>query len=404
MRLLIVLFFATLISCVDKKTEKQNLTKNETEITNSIQTVIDCGDFTLKIDIDKEDFNVINKGDSIFIYKILPGSIESRKINIVEKDIQLNNIRIDENLEFKFYQRMTDDNQSSPLNISFNRSNKPKLLSNTFLSSSSESFNTSLFDQHFSEVKNESLEKQNLFYKNLLNNKKKYENCCPEYIVQAKNFLKKDDKSFTNFESLNITSFINKNIIIIRYEVNKRSKSKVIILNEDSKKDTDSNLVSSDSTKTSEQAKEINSWEFSPNAAEKLKLILYAPTISSKNEDEYFNYGFLVIDGGKKRFQTQNIIRLANKNSPYSAFEKIVFKNNFFTIEQHGNSSDYSTYEYITFKYENGAFYLHKYSIEYTSKNNPDENTPSKNWLKKDFGLVKLEDVTPAFLDDLKNK
>jgi len=404
MRLLIILFFATFISCVDKKTDEQNLAKNDNEISNNIQTVIDCGDFTLKLDIDKEDFNIINKDDSIYIYKILPGSIENRKISIVEKQIQINNISVDENLQFKFYQRMTDDNRSSALNLSFNRLNKPKLSSNTFLSSSSESYNALLFDQHFSEVKKESLEKQNLFYRTLLTDKKKYESCCPEYIVQANQFLKKDNKSFTTFESLNTAPFINKNILTIKYGLNKKSKSKVIILSEESNENRDSNLLSYDSVKISEKAKEIDSWDFSPTPTEKLKIVLYDPIISSNEEEGYFNYGFLVIAGGQNKVETQNIVRLAKKNSPYSAFEKIVFKNNFFTIEQHGNNSDYSTYEYLTFKYENKVFYLHQYSIEYTSKNNPDENIPSKKWFKKDFGIVKLENVSPTFLEDLQSK
>jgi len=158
-----------------------------------------------------------------------------------------------------------------------------------------------------------------------------------------------------------------------------------------------------DSVRISKKVKKIDSWNFSPTPTERLKIVLYDPIISNE-EEGYFNYGFLVIAGGQYKVETQNIVRLAKKNSPYSAFEKIVFKNNFFTIEQHGNNSDYSTYEYLTFKYENKVFYLHQYSIEYTSKNNPDENIPSKKWFKKDFGIVKLENVSPTFLENLQSK
>ncbi|MCM0666440.1 hypothetical protein [Flavobacterium tyrosinilyticum] len=182
-------------------------------------------------------------------------------------------------------------------------------------------------------------------------------------------------------------------------------KKKSTIESVDSKETIDSNLLSYDSVKISEKTKEIDSWYFSPTPMEKLKIVLYDSIISSNEEEEgYFNYGFLVIAGEQNKVETQNIVRLAKKNSPYSAFEKIVFKNNFFTIEQHGNNSDYSTYEYLTFKYENKVFYLHQYSIEYTSKNNPDENIPSKKWFKKDFGIVKLENVSPTFLEDLQSK
>ncbi|KIC03672.1 hypothetical protein OA88_02675 [Flavobacterium sp. JRM] len=403
MRLFIILFFATLLSCVDKK-EEQKLVKNKTEIGANTQTDIDCGDFILKVDIDKDDFSIVNKGDTIFIYKELYGSIEDKKISIIEKGSKLSNIELNENIETRFYQRMTDDNSGSVLDFYYKKINKPNLVSNGFISSNSESFKSILLDKCFLEVKKESLKKQKQFYNSLLANKKKHENCCPEYIRQAKDFLNKKDEVFTNFESLNVSPFINKNIITIKYDIKKTSKRKIIVFNDESEEKINSSLVSSKSTITTDGIKEINSWEFSPSQTEKFLISLYAPAVSSQNQEEYFNYGFLTLKNGQKTFESNNIIRLANENSPYSAFEKIVFKNNFFTIEQHGDINDYSIYEYITFKYENKLFYLHKYSIEFTSKIDPNENIPSKNWTKKDFGAIKLEDLTVTFLENLRNK
>ncbi|MFH7015049.1 hypothetical protein [Flavobacterium sp. FlaQc-47] len=402
MRLLIVFFFATFISCVDKKIEKKDSVENNTETSANITTDIDCGDFILKIDIDKEDFNIINKVDTVFIYKTLYGSIESKKIDIIAKKTKLYNISLNEDLEIQFYQRLTDDNKSFALDIFYNKLNKQKLLSNNFLSSNAENYKTILFNEHFLEIKKESLKKQTEFYKKLLENKSKYENCCPEYIQQSKIFLEKNDKSFTSFDSLNISPFINKNILTIRYDINKISRKKIIIFNEKSE-EKKSNQVSSGAVIAKEEAIEVNSWEFSPSKTEKFKFRLYAPSISSQNRQDYFSYGYFVITGGEKTLETKKIVRVANKNSPYSAFEKIVFKNNFFTIEQYGDNNDYSTYEYITFKYENKSFYLHKYTIEYTSKTNPDENIPSKNWSKKDFGVIKLEDLGEKFFENLKS-
>ncbi|WP_165571471.1 hypothetical protein, partial [Flavobacterium hydatis] len=150
---------ATLLSCVDKK-EEQKLVKDKIEISTNTQTDIDCGDFILKVDIDKDDFSIVNKGDTIYIYKDLYGSIEDKKISIIEKGSKLSNIELNENIETKFYQRMTDDNSGSALDFSYEKINKPNLVSNAFISSNSESFKSILFDKCFLEVKNESLKKQ----------------------------------------------------------------------------------------------------------------------------------------------------------------------------------------------------------------------------------------------------
>lgn len=86
-----------------------------------------------------------------------------------------------------------------------------------------------------------------------------------------------------------------------------------------------------------------------------------------------------------------------------ATLDQIVFKDQFFTIEKNNCSNSFYLKEYITFKYTN-EIALHKYSVEYTSRKDPDEDIKFDHFTTKDFGKVKFENVDKDFLNNLRQK
>lgn len=91
-------------------------------------------------------------------------------------------------------------------------------------------------------------------------------------------------------------------------------------------------------------------------------------------------------------------------NCPADGFTRVVFKNEYFTIEQTFCSDFKFVNSYTTFRIDENTneIYLHKYGEEYTDRSNPDKDIPSKIWTTKDFGEVKFEDVNEDFLKNLR--
>lgn len=412
MRFLIILFLTSLLNCIDKEKNDQKLVKNNTDI----QTNIDCNDFILKVDIDKEDFNVVNKGDTIFIYKELYGSIESKRVSIIEKENKLSNLEVSESIENGFYQRMTDDNKSFALNIFYNTTNKPKLASNEFISSDSENFKSVLLEQHFFDVKKESLKKQNKFYKNLLENKKDYEDCCPEYIEQAKNFLKKKDESFKNFDSLNISPFINKNIITIKYSIKKVFKRKTIVLSEEKEEKKDDFIIQNSTNKISDKQTIalpkgfyiLDSTMINLKTRNYKILTLEKEEIKNKDNAQHNSNPIVILEKTNNKYfeksSNYDLVFKYDDNCPADGYGGIVSKNNYFTIQQIFCMDFLFVNSYTTFKVDENTntIYLHKYGEEYTNRSNPDEKIPTRIWTTKDFGNVNFENVTENFLKGLR--
>jgi hypothetical protein len=73
----------------------------------------------------------------------------------------------------------------------------------------------SIVSQNFEEIKSKSIEQQTNFYDELLKNRKKYENCCPEYIEQARNFLNKEIREYKTIDDLSLELICNSIIIEI---------------------------------------------------------------------------------------------------------------------------------------------------------------------------------------------
>ena len=108
------------------------------------------------------------------------------------------------------------------------------------------------------------------------------------------------------------------------------------------------------------------------------------------------------VKGSVKEYVNDNILE-GYASCPDTSLDQIVFKDQFFTIEKYNCSNDFYLKEYITFKYTN-EIVLHKYSVEYTSRKDPDENIKTDHFTTKDFGKVKFENVDKGFLNNLRQK
>ncbi|MCS4302311.1 hypothetical protein [Chryseobacterium sp. BIGb0232] len=103
-----------------------------------------------------------------------------------------------------------------------------------------------------------------------------------------------------------------------------------------------------------------------------------------------------------KKFVNTKVLE-GNPNCPDTSLDNIVLKNNYFTIEKYNCTDKYYLKEYITFKFDKDLL-LHKYSIEFTDRHDPDKSIPNKNYTSKDFGDVKFENIDREFLINLLNK
>lgn len=108
------------------------------------------------------------------------------------------------------------------------------------------------------------------------------------------------------------------------------------------------------------------------------------------------------VKGIAREYVNDNILE-GYASCPDTNLDQIVFKDQFFTIEKYNCSNSFYLKEYITFKYTN-EIALHKYSVEYTSRKDPDEIITTDHFTTKDFGKVKFENVDKEFLNKLRQK
>lgn len=103
-----------------------------------------------------------------------------------------------------------------------------------------------------------------------------------------------------------------------------------------------------------------------------------------------------------ERFENSNILYSFIPNNSVLD-DKVVVKNEYFTIEQTmGNGNNKEKY-YITFKFDQNTnkILLYKYGIEKSFPGKTKINTTTKIYSKKDFGIITFEDFN---LNDIQNK
>ncbi|MBE0393783.1 hypothetical protein [Flavobacterium sp. PL002] len=138
------------------------------------------------------------------------------------------------------------------------------------------------------------------------------------------------------------------------------------------------------------------------------KIILYTNN-EEKGEFEKKHFGLsMEIKRGFPNNIYQNwsandlIIPKNNFNCATEGFNTIVFKDNYFTIENQICSDYIEISTYTTFKVIGNKIVLHKYGETYFDKAEHERVIPSKTWGIKDFSILNFVDVTDDFLNKLR--
>ncbi|MGV3585604.1 MAG: hypothetical protein ACO1OF_01275 [Adhaeribacter sp.] len=184
-------------------------------------------------EINKEDFDIRESGDTIFYRKKLDEGIEGKKIRFDNSgftDIQVK-IRYD----IGFLQYITDDVPAYPLAYTkksrwtnlkiedgwlkipalYGDVERPTALEILGYKSKEELFNW-ILEKDFKEIRTESLQEQTDYYTNLLKEETKYNKCCPGYILQAKNFLSRPTKEYNSIDKLGLEQYFKSMTIVVK--------------------------------------------------------------------------------------------------------------------------------------------------------------------------------------------
>lgn len=228
----IIIILILVISCKEKTTPPNLISNkqgviNKTESKQINKSSFDLGDFILDIDADEEDFEITKKADTVFIQKKLYKTLEGASISAKEN---VKVLSFKESIIIGYKQYTIDDNPARPLDVAIEKEIQTKE-SFYYKLIEVKDLNKWLEDNYFDDVKSESLMFQNNFYKQLLNNKRDYTKCCPEYIKQASKFLETKKESYKNFNELNTFPFIKGRIIKINFKKNNNRNEIVVIYN-----------------------------------------------------------------------------------------------------------------------------------------------------------------------------
>lgn len=390
MRTLIFLFILPLVvSCQDGKTVLDN------------NKGIMLNDFRILIDSDIEDFDILDKGkDSIYIYKKLYKTLDEAMLK-PNMDVTID--KVEELLEIGYYQSTIDDNPAYDLGISITQKYIEKDIGSYYELKSVDNVDKNILETNWSKLKHTSLESQNTFFSKLIEEKKKYEKCCPEYIKQAFDFLRKNNTDFKKYDDLKVEPYIRKRFLIINYKIGDKIKQKTLLYYSSKDLENKNPIKYNMPLKTVKHdfnndgiADRITIYKNSESQDNYKKEHSYLPLKIVKGQD-INNF----IDWGSNRGAILDI----GNNCLADGFQKIVCKGKYFTIEQVFCSDYLYVKAYVTFIYNEiqDAFFLFKYGEEYTNRQNPDAVIPNKIWTQKDFGKIKFKEVTQDVIIKLRS-
>ena len=123
-------------------------------------------------------------------------------------------------------------------------------------------------------------------------------------------------------------------------KTNPKSSDSIIVEKDEPPKAAANDLSQSSKTKISpdtikNQEKIVEKWAFKK---EIISLFL------SEKSDDFYNYAQLKIGS----IESGKFVRIPQKDSPYTGFEKMVIKFPYFTVEQSYREGDFTNYEFIT--------------------------------------------------------
>lgn len=131
------------------------------------------------------------------------------------------------------------------------------------------------------------------------------------------------------------------------------------------------------------------------------KVVVLEKTENKYKENPQHNSLPIVIkkQDGKVYAENDQIIFKYDDNCPADGFQRLVAKDNFFTVEQTYCKDFMFVNSYTTFKLnENNEIVLFKYGEEYTDRSSPDREIKGLIKTAKDFGKIKFNDVDEKLL------
>ena len=193
-------------------------------VRNGKQYVIDG--FILNLpSIAKEDFKFEERNDTLYITPLTYFTLDGTTL-VVPKDIRV--INLQESIIIGIKQETTDDTPAAWLEFSSERSRLIRNVKQKYNLWTSQKQEDYLYQHHWQAIKDLSVQFQKTFYNKILENRIEYEECCPKYIEQAKQYLAMEKESINSFEQLHAYPQIKSRIITISYW--KRQKSKYIVI------------------------------------------------------------------------------------------------------------------------------------------------------------------------------
>lgn len=173
----------------------------------------------------KEEFEIEERNDTIFYIKKTYEGIVGKSLRFDTSQIHWISAKI--KIDFGSLQYTIDDNPAYPIefvqqgelvNIEIKKDiiEIPDFYGNTnnrkifemFGFKSNEEIVKSIELESFESIKSESLKNQAIFFKTLLEKKDQYEVCCPEYLLQARAFLKSKESDFNSTNELGLELII----------------------------------------------------------------------------------------------------------------------------------------------------------------------------------------------------
>ncbi len=206
--------------------------------------VIDFRELKLIItDIKPGDYETTVRGDTAVVKSRLYEAIDGKSVRIESKGVRNLTARI--SFEIGVLQYYNDDVRASPLDFLYKTGWTPIAITTNVIRlpqyfdnyenvidiykhlgcADRGGFERFLETSFFKKIKDESYLRQKRFYESVLKERRAdYEECCPEYIVQANKFLARKSSDFGKLDDLAVELYVPKLVLEIRGESSSGAK------------------------------------------------------------------------------------------------------------------------------------------------------------------------------------
>lgn len=200
-----------------------------------------CNGLDIKfVNVDGDDFEALIFQDTIYVGQLAHEGLEGTRMIFSKEPLSLK-VRY----KLGFLQYTIDDNPATPLAFRatteqielgtdrlpyFYNKESNKLNAHYLLGYQSiDRLRSAIVESNYVDIRSESISYQNEFYSSLLKDKR-FKECCPEYLKQAKKFLESEDESFKTIEDLQLEFTYLSTILDIKFQDGAETKNAAIII------------------------------------------------------------------------------------------------------------------------------------------------------------------------------